>query len=70
MPIIVLGLDEFNWSIIRQLIYSEFQDSMIEIRIYQINNNTISPISNKNKYGKVTPNIYAIDKINLLLQKK
>ena len=42
MPTLASKLDKFNWSTVKQLIYSEFQNTNIEIYIYHKNNENIT----------------------------
>lgn len=58
MPTIASGLDKLNWSIVKQLIYSEFQDTNIELHIYHSDLNDTTHDSNSIERNDIINNTH------------
>lgn len=56
MPTIASGLDKLNWSIVKQLIYSEFQNTNIHLHIYFNNNEDITQTWKSKEHNNVINN--------------
>ncbi|CAI6373181.1 unnamed protein product [Macrosiphum euphorbiae] len=58
MPTLASGLDKLNWSVVKQLLYSEFQNTNIEIHIYHKNDKNISQNWKSKEHPDTISNIH------------
>jgi len=58
MPTLASRLDKLNWSVVKQLLYSEFRNTNIEIHIYHKNDESITQNRKPKEHSDIINNIH------------